>query len=108
MRHMGRAVVLAATLLTALAGCGLWGMEGGPGGAGGAAPTASTTAAAVAALGADGVQRVDVRVGDDLRFTPSVVRATVGTIQFTFHNDGLTPHDVRVDAPAASGTGNVN
>jgi plastocyanin len=112
MRRAGHAVgaaLLSLTVLTVLTGCGLWGMEGGPGGVGAVAPTASAIASAAdAVLGDDGVQRIDVHIGDDLRFTPSVVRARAGVIEFTFHNDGLTPHDVRVEATPASGTGNVN
>jgi len=108
-RHLA---VLVLPLL--LAGCGIWGMEGGPGGAGGLTPTPSATVpAATASVGADGVQRVDIRVGDDLRFTPAQVQATVGTIEFVFHNDGLTPHDVRIAAgaaaaPALGTSGNIN
>ena len=110
----------AALLVTALAisgasGCALWGPEGGPGGAGLAAPTASAEAAVEAVLGPDGVQRVEVTAGDDLRFSPSVVRARPGVIEFRFRNIGMTPHDVRLTVTGAEdrgnttpGTGNLN
>jgi plastocyanin len=105
----------APVLVLTLSGCGLWGPEGGPGGAGMAVPTSSATAAPVEAmLGPDGVQRVEVSAGDDLRFTPSWVRARPGVIEFVFHNVGTTPHAVQVAggsiAPgsAAVGTGNLN
>jgi plastocyanin len=105
----------ALGLVGMLGGCALWGPEGGPGGAGLAAPTSSASPAAVdAVLGADGVQRVEISAGDDLRFSPSVVRARTGVIDFVFHNTGTTPHAVEVAiAPtatdsAAVGTGNLN
>jgi plastocyanin len=53
------------------------------------------------------VQRVDVTAGDDLRFTPSLVRARPGVIEFVFHNSGATAHDIQVE-PAAVTTGNLN
>ena len=62
-----------------------------------------------AVLGSDGVQRIEVTVGDDLRFTPSVVRARPGIIEFVFRNAGGTPHDVRFsESTATPGTGNLN
>jgi plastocyanin len=103
----------ALGLVAMLGGCALWGPEGGPGGAGLAAPTSSASPAAVdAVLGPDGVQRVEISAGDDLRFSPSVVRARPGVIDFVFHNTGTTPHAVEVaiaptDSPAV-GTGNLN
>jgi plastocyanin len=57
------------------------------------------------------VQRVEVSAGDDLRFTPSVVRAHPGVVEFVFHNVGSTPHDARLEGPDASvlgDTGNLN
>lgn len=103
---LGAVMVLAATL----GGCGMWGPEGGPGGVGMAVPTSSATDVPVdAVLGSDGVQRVDVRTGDDLRFTPSWVRARPGVIEIVFHNVGTTPHAVEVAVDAsAPGTGNLN
>lgn len=97
---------VAAVAVFGLAGCSLWGMEGGPGGAGIAPPVTSSPAAVTAVVGADGVQRVEVTVDDDLRFSPSVVRAKPGTIEFTFRNVGVTPHDVRVLGDLTSG--NIN
>ena len=104
---MKRSLVVVPLVL-ALGGCSIWGMEGGPGGAGAAAPSTSGSAvpSADAVAGADGVQRIEITAGDDLRFTPSVVRAHPGTVEFTFRNVGSTPHSVRVVAGA--GTGNLN
>jgi plastocyanin len=101
----------ALTLVLALGGCSLWGMEGGPGAAGGAAPTASSTGAPVDAVpGPDGVQRVTISLGDDLRMHPAVVRAALGTVEFTFRNTGAVPHDIAVHAATgpAVDSGNVN
>lgn len=111
-------------LVALLGGCGLWGMEGGPGGPAAVAASAPTPAAVPVTMGSDGVQRIEIHVSDELRFSPSVVRAAVGTIELTFHNDGLTPHDVQlrdvqardvqtrdvqVDEPAGgAGSGNIN
>ena len=103
--------VLAAVLIVAgivgLGGCSIWGPEGGPGGAGIAAGDEPTGTPVVASSGPDGVQRIEVTVGDDLRFTPSLVRARPGVIEFVFHNTGETAHDIRVE-PGASATGNLN
>lgn len=104
---MRRSVLLAMLLLFSLAGCALWGPEGGPGGAGVAAPSTSAEVAVEATPGPDGVQRIDVTAGDDLRFTPSLVRARTGVIEFVFHNTGTTAHDVRVE-PGTDATGNLN
>lgn len=103
-------MAVAVAVVVTLAGCGIWGPEGGPGGAGLAAPTSSATAGPVeAVLGADGVQRIEVSAGDDLRFTPSWVRARPGVIEFVFHNRGTTPHAVQVEVDSsAPGTGNLN
>jgi plastocyanin len=100
--------LLAAALCLGLAGCSVWGPEGGPGGSGLRAPTASGEATVDAVAGPDGVQRVEVTAGDDLRFTPSVVRAHPGVIEFVFHNAGATPHDARIDVGAGADTGNIN
>jgi plastocyanin len=96
-----------ALLVVGLTGCGLWGPEGGPGGAGIAAAPSPSETPVVAVAGPDGVQRVEVTVGDDLRFTPSLVRARPGVVEFVFRNTGTTAHDIRVE-PGASGTGNLN
>jgi plastocyanin len=102
--------VLAVAGLLALGGCSLWGVEGGPGGIGAARATASTGPTPVdATAGPDGVQRIDITMGDDLRLHPSLVRAHPGLIEFTFHNNGSTPHDIEFQLPAGqSGTGNLN
>jgi plastocyanin len=99
-------LVLAAAAVAALGGCAIWGPEGGPGGAGGALPTSSASELAVlAVMGTDGMQHIEITVGDDLRMNPSVVRAHTGKIVITFHNAGTTPHDLSLDAPGGSGGG---
>jgi plastocyanin len=86
--------VCAILLTSLLGGCAVWGPEGGPGGWGQAVPgTTVTEAAAVdTVIGEDGVQRVTITVDDRLRFSPAVVRARMGTIEFTIRNAGGTPH----------------
>ena len=43
--------------------------------------------------GADGVQRVTVDAGDDNRFSPAIIDATVGPIRLTLHHTGTgAPH----------------
>jgi len=101
------AVVLALVCLAGLSGCSIWGPEGGPGGAGLATGEEPGGTPVVSSSGPDGVQRIDVTVGDDLRFTPSVVLARPGVIEFVFHNAGDTAHDIRVE-PGAGATGNLN
>jgi plastocyanin len=102
-----RRAALLAVLCGILSGCSVWGPEGGPGGSGIAGATPSV-ASVDAVAGPDGVQRVEISAGDDLQFTPAVVRARTGVIEFTIRNTGQTPHDVRFEAPAPAGTGNVN
>jgi plastocyanin len=105
-----RALIVVAVTLS-LAGCSVWGPEGGPGGSGLRRPTASAAPPVDATAGPDGVQRVEISEGDDLRFTPSVVRAHPGVIEFVFRNVGSTPHDARVSDPAGSAlgdSGNLN
>lgn len=103
---MRKALLLAGAVML-LSGCSVWGPEGGPGGAGIASATPSV-ASVDAVAGPDGVQRVEVSAGDDLQFVPAVVRARTGVIEFTIRNIGQTPHDVRLEAPAPAGTGNLN
>ena len=107
MIHIRRSLMLSVVLLSTLAGCAVWGPEGGPGGAGIPAPSTSSETPVQATVGPDGVQRIDVTAGDDLRFTPSLVRAHPGVIEFIFHNSGNTAHDVRVE-PGTETTGNLN
>lgn len=99
--------LLAAVCLLGASGCSIWGAEGGPGGAGIAVGSEPTQAPVETTVGADGVQRIDVTVGDDLRFAPSFVRARPGLIEFVFHNRGTVAHDIRVE-PGTGATGNVN
>ncbi|MEU8077872.1 cupredoxin domain-containing protein [Catellatospora citrea] len=104
------AVAVAIVSTFAVSGCALWGLEGGPGAEGAATPPAAATAPAAvqAVLGADGVQRIEITVDDELRLTPQVVAARPGRIELTFRNVGLTPHDIALRIPAATGTGNIN
>ncbi|MEV0453852.1 cupredoxin domain-containing protein [Catellatospora methionotrophica] len=111
MRARLAAVAVLVAGSPALSGCALWGMEGGPGGQGAAVASAAPTAdpaAVQAVMGADGVQRIEITVDDELRLTPQVVAARPGRIEFTFRNAGLTPHDIAVRVPAATGSGNIN
>jgi plastocyanin len=110
VRRRPAVLALLPVLAATLTGCGLWGPEGGPGGAGMALPTPAATLPAVDATeGPDGVQRVAVSTGDDLRFTPSWVRARPGVIEFVFHNQGTTPHAVQVEVGSPGPvSGNIN
>jgi plastocyanin len=102
-------VTAVVALALALGGCSLWGMEGGPGGAGAADPTVSSGQSPVPATqGPDGVQRITITTGDDLRLHPSVVLAHPGSIEFTFRNTGAIPHDIEFSGNASGGTGNLN
>ncbi len=101
------ALALIMATLVGAAGCSIWGPEGGPGGAGIAAGSSPSEVPVVATAGSDGVQRIDVTAGDDLRFTPSLVQAHTGVIEFMFHNAGTTAHDVEVE-PGTAATGNLN
>ena len=107
MRTRLPAIVLALAGVLAGSGCSIWGPEGGPGGIGAAAGAEPTETPVEAVSGADGVQRVEVTVGDDLRFTPSLVRARPGVIEFVFRNNGTVSHDVRIE-PGSGSTGNLN
>jgi plastocyanin len=100
------ALGLAALGALAAAGCSVWGPEGGPGGSGIPAPTQTEAAPVLATMGADGVQRVEITVGDDLRFQPSFVQARPGEVEFVFRNAGATAHNVRV-SPGDQTTGNM-
>jgi plastocyanin len=102
-----RVMALALATLVSLTGCSIWGPEGGPGGAGIAGGSPSAQNPVVATAGPDGVQRIDVTAGDDLRFTPSLVQAHPGVIDFVFHNAGTTAHDIAVE-PGSVATGNLN
>jgi plastocyanin len=102
------AVLAVALALAVLGGCSLWGPEGGPGGAGIAAGSAPAEPPVTATPGPDGVQRVEVRMADDLRLVPGVVHAAPGVIEFTFHNAGAVPHDIRFETAGAPGSGNLN
>jgi hypothetical protein len=52
---------------------------------------------AVATPDGGGVQRVDILLGDDLRFVPSFVQAHPGVVEFVYHNNGAASHDVLLD-----------
>lgn len=102
------AALLAVGVAVLPGGCALWGWEGGPGGGGPAAPATPSTVGAEAVAGADGVQRMDIVAGDDLRLTPPVVRARPGMVELRFRNVGVTPHTFEARVPSAPGTGNLN
>jgi plastocyanin len=106
MRRRLIALGLVALGAFAVAGCSVWGPEGGPGGSGVAPPTQTQAAPVVATVGPDGVQRVEITVGDDLRFSPSFVQARPGEVELVFRNAGATAHNVRV-APGDQTTGNL-
>jgi plastocyanin len=56
-------------------------------------PPAQGPTEASAGVGPDGVQQVVVSAGDDLRFSPAVVDATVGRIRLTLRHIGHgAPH----------------
>jgi hypothetical protein len=95
-RLLATDIWITAVLCLALAGCSVWGPEGGPDGSGLRGPTASAQPPVDAVAGPDGVQRVEISAGDDLRFTPPVIRAHPGVIEFVFHNVGSTPHGASV------------
>jgi plastocyanin len=105
-RHL-LALCLVASGVLAATGCSVWGPEGGPGGSGISPPTESAPTPVVATMGADGVQRIEITVGDDLRFHPSFVQASPGVVELVFRNAGTTAHDVRVE-PGDQRTGNLN
>ena len=104
-----RRLVGVGVLLLLVAGCGLWGPEGGPGGVGRSAPASPGAAPAVAAVvGADGVQRIRIEMTDGLKFVPDRVLARPGVIEFTLHDQGVTPHSVTVEVPGEPESGNLN
>ncbi len=110
MHRLAALLSLAVAALLALGACSLWGAEGGPGGIGAADPSASAGPTPVlASTGPDGIQRIDISMGDDLRLHPAVVRAHPGTVEFTFHNAGAVPHDIEFQLPTGQvGTGNLD
>ncbi|OLE26753.1 MAG: hypothetical protein AUG49_07315 [Catenulispora sp. 13_1_20CM_3_70_7] len=50
-----------------------------------------------AVLGADGVQRITVTADDTLRYHPSVIEMSPGTVEITFKNAGTLPHTLSED-----------
>lgn len=60
------------------------------------------TGTATAAVGADGVQEVTVKGSEQLRFTPSTVKARPGRLRIILVNTGVTPHDLQVTGTGAS------
>jgi plastocyanin len=60
-----------------------------------------------AVAGPDGVQRITITMGDDLRLHPAVVHAHPGTIEFAFRNTGAIPHDIEFPN-LLTGTENLN
>jgi plastocyanin len=85
-RPMTARLPLACLLLAclSLAGCGSGTLKRPP-------PSGPTETSV--RPGPDGVQAVDMRVGDDYRFTPSIIDAHVGPIRITLHHVGQgAPH----------------
>lgn len=106
-RHLPwRAAAVAAVLATGLTACGSWGAEGGPGSRMAAAEATAAANEATAVRGPDGVQHVTVRVDDQLRFQPSLIRATTGPLTITLLDTGTTPHDIVL--PGARETGDTS
>ncbi|MFL6116071.1 MAG: Dyp-type peroxidase [Catenulispora sp.] len=56
-----------------------------------------------AVLGADGVQRVTVTADDSLRYHPSVIEMSPGTVEITFKNAGTLPHTLSEDGTPPAG-----
>lgn len=117
---MSTSPALRATLAIAAAalvsGCSTWGPEGGPGGDSSAtaaassstSPSTETDPAVAATKGPDGIQRITIQAGDDLRYRPALVTAHPGIIEITVHNTGVTPHTLTFQPPvpgSASGSG---
>jgi len=108
VKRTGFAVV-AASLVLSLAGCGSWGAEGGPGSHMSEAEATAAASEGEAVLGSDGVQRIELRVDDKLRFSPSVIRARTGPLVITLADTGITPHQMILPggapvAPSEGGT----
>lgn len=117
---MSTSPALSATLTIAavalISGCSTWGPEGGPGGDSSATTATSTPPSQPAATGPatsatqgpDGIQRITIQAGDDLRYRPALITAHAGTIEITVHNTGVTPHTLTFQPPLpgpASGSG---
>ena len=87
MGRFAAAVVLAMTLL-AVAGC--TNRES----AQARAPRDTGTGTAVVA--GDGVQEITISGSEQLRFTPSTVKAHSGALRIIVVNTGTTPHDLKL------------
>lgn len=91
--RIGVTAVLAAVLAgAALTGCG-WAQADGP-----PRPKASAKPAAVASTGADGVQTVTLTAGEDMAFSPNVIKAKTGKLRITLNVTGTTPHNLQLTA----------
>ncbi|MEP6695820.1 MAG: cupredoxin domain-containing protein [Pseudonocardiales bacterium] len=62
------------------------------------------TGTAMTVVAADGVQEITVSGSEQLRFTPSRVRAHPGVLRIILVNTGTTPHDLEVLGPGAGQT----
>ncbi len=60
------------------------------------------TGTAAATVLADGVQQITVRGSEQLRFTPSTVKAHPGRLRIILVNIGTTPHDLKVSVAGQS------
>jgi plastocyanin len=96
-----RWVAGAVTLPFLLVGCGSWGAEGGPGSHMSEAEATAAASEGLAVEGPDGVQRIELRVDDKLRFSPSVIRAKTGPLVITLADTGITPHQMIMPGVAA-------
>ncbi|NUR58263.1 MAG: Dyp-type peroxidase [Catenulispora sp.] len=56
-----------------------------------------------AVLGADGVQRITVTADDSLRYHPSIIEASPGTVEITFKNSGTVAHTMSEDGSPLPG-----
>jgi plastocyanin len=54
------------------------------------------TGTGTAAKAADGVQEITIKGSEQLRFTPSTVKARPGLLRIILVNTGTTPHDLEV------------
>jgi plastocyanin len=54
------------------------------------------TGTGTAVVAADGVQEITVKGSEQLRFTPSTIKARPGPLRIVLVNTGTTPHDLEV------------
>jgi len=86
---MRRAVAVAA-VLALLAATGCTNRESAQ------ARAPRDTGTRTALVAADGVQEMTVSGSEQLRFTPSTVKARAGVLRIIVKNTGTTPHDLKL------------